>query len=230
MDEQIRNRLAKVREMTKSPNVNEAEKAMELLEKLLSKYNVTLQELTEASLAETLGAIEREYDPNPWSTLPIWQKHLANVLARYFHCISFYTQKLYNGKLKDTICFVGYESDRITCLETYKWLSTIIMKNARAIYGKAHSSAGNSYGLGVVHELQQKYWKPEPKPDDPKDSTEIAIVDTVKQWTSTNLNLGKAKQHKSNINGSAFNAGTALGKDLSLARQCGANTLRITAN
>src|SRR5574337_478381 len=79
----ILNKVKLLLNLANSPNPNEAENARALADKLISKYNITEEELAALDPKEFYGENEKLF-----STIGItgWKQQLALAIAKYFDC------------------------------------------------------------------------------------------------------------------------------------------------
>ena len=220
MDKKIIDKISKMIALSKD-NGNEGSTALEMAEKLMDTYGVSYQQIEESRLEDELGFIG-ETEGRQLSNIKHWEKVLAQVIAVHFGCMT-YIHKVRNAgthwKMKSAICFVGHESNRITCEYIYEWLKKAIRKEARKNVSSKYLI--DSYCYGACSALHTKYKAEKPY------GTGLVVVDAVQRYVNENLNLTSGRQRQVNVYSSASLKGAEFGKTISLNRQCKSDGLKL---
>lgn len=220
MEKKLLNKLNKLLALSKSPNINEGNLALEMAEKLMNENGISYSDLDKGNIENTLGSIDKEYMKFGVKNLLAWEKLLGIIIARNFDCM-FYTKETYrdepyHGRLCKIYAgsFIGHEANRRTSIIMYEWLHKLILKEGKKKYSKY--SEINSYCLGAVTELSKKYQKESSKEN--KSEKGLMVVNEVEQWAKDNLNM-KKKSLTLRSDPESFNSGKSLGSSLSLNKQ-----------
>lgn len=106
---------------------SEAENAMQRAREMLSKYNLTLQDVEsfrEEECGESVFTIKKAYQPS-------YSKFLARAMETLFSCdvVSLYTHD--NGNPRVRLLFIGVGPDAVLACQTYDFLYTHAKRKAR---------------------------------------------------------------------------------------------------
>jgi len=219
MEKKILDRINKLLALSKNPNVNEGNSAMEMAEKLMAENGISFSDLDASRLENDLGPINESDKKYRCHQFYPWEKSLSYIIAQHFGCIS-YTRTSYDGfyrgkpKKVYAIVFVGHESNRITAEIMYNWIRKLIAKQAKE---SVHSSEISSFCWGAVMALKAKY---EVKKSEIVSNCP-AVVDEVQKYVEENLNLKTKKSRAVSIYSGASEAGKKAGENISLNRQFG---------
>lgn len=219
MEKKLLDKLNKLLALSKSPNINEGNLALEMAEKLMNENGISYSDLDKENIADTLGAIGQEEVRNTTTAVEAWEKLLGQLIAKHFDCLYFTSvtkcgwyrsgsRKTYYAPL-----FIGHEANRRTAIIMFNWISKLIKKEARKRYSRW--SLQTSYSLGAVEQLSQKYKKETVEESNEKG---LMVVDEVEKWVSDNLKV-KTKSLSIRGDSESYNSGKALGDTLSLNKQ-----------
>lgn len=220
MEKKLLDKLNKLLALSKSPNVNEGNLALEMAEKLMNENGISYSDLDKGNIENTLGSIDKETMKFGVKNLLAWEKLLGKTIAEHFDCIFYtkvtYREELYHGRLCKIYAgaFIGHEANRRTSIIMYEWLHKLILKEGKKKYSRY--SDINSYCLGAVTELGEKYKKESSKEN--KSEKGLMVVNEVEQWTKENMTM-KTKSLTLRSNSESFDSGKSLGSSLSLNKQ-----------
>ena len=218
MNPKIISRINKLMALTSSSNENESAKAAEMALKLMEENGISAKDLDMANLENDLGPIDNEVLKHK-TKLPIWEKQLALVIAKYFDCVS-YTQKkshpTHYGWWVYGVGFVGHEANRITAITMFEWLRKAIAKEANQKF--TTNAYRNSFCIGCVQAIMDKY-NTEKKAD--YNETGLVIYDEVQSWIDNHMSMGKSKSRVPSVYSRAYASGREAGNNYSLNRQFG---------
>lgn len=229
MEKKLLERINKLLALSKSPEINEGNLAMEMAQKLMSENGISMSELNSCKLEEELGPISASENHFGTKKPKVWETILAHTIAEHFGCVSFISGKfrdeLYHGKLCRVwaMRFVGHEGNRVTCEIMYNWLHKLISKEARKSVSVAREI--DSFCYGAAEALEKKY----KKQYSDVVSNCPAVVDDVQKWVDDNLNLTSGKKRSLSIYDGASKSGQKMGEGLSLNKQFGLKQLEKIA-
>lgn len=221
MEKKILDRINKLLALSKNPNVNEGNSAMEMAEKLMSENGISYSDLDASKLENDLGPINTNEPSYKKGSISPWKRNLAQVIAEHFGCISFMSQKrsVFGSSTETAMMFLGHESNRITAEIMYDWLRKLIIRecNQKIKSGEIENREAMSFCMGVVMSLRAKYHT---------EKSDIvtncpAVVDEVQKFAEEKLNLKTAKARALSIYSGASQKGKEVGNNLSLNRQFG---------
>lgn len=149
----IQEKLTRILALTKSPNENEAQAAMEKLQQLLTKHNLELADLETQGQSKP-GIKEKSHDLGRAAFR--WKLNLAETIAEHFYCHPIIDYK------EKTVKFVGrpYNVDSLKML--YTWIIDQIKeisKQARYVWMEESGEHVDplrwqlNFGLGIVERL-----------------------------------------------------------------------------
>lgn len=107
---------------------SEAENAMQRAREMLSKYNLSLQDVesfTEEECSESVFTIKKAH-------LPSYSKVLANAMKKLFSCNVVASRKYENGAPRTRLTFVGVGPDAVLACQAYDFLYTHAKRKARS--------------------------------------------------------------------------------------------------
>lgn len=218
MNEKIIARINKLMALTSSSNKNESEKAAEMAFKLMEENNISMSDLKASNIKEELGEVGVSQVDSK-SRITFWEKQLGYVIATYFDSICFTITRHHPtiyGRYIHSMGFIGHESNRITCEIMYDWLRKTIKRESRKRF--SDYTQKQSFCLGVVQSLKEKYLKE--KQNENKNEKGLVIYDEVKRFAD-NMHMGLDKAKCPVLGSESFNAGRAMGSELSLNKQFG---------
>ena len=218
MNEKVISKINKLMALTKSSNKYESEKAAEMAFKLMEENGISSKDLDMANLENDLGAIDKSVTDHK-SQMPMWEKQLSSVIAKYFDCVSFINSKWHpykNWKLY-AAGFIGHEANRITAMTMYEWLRKAIQRDACKKFSTY--AYQQSYCIGIVQGLMEKYANE--KKNNYSGETGLVIYDEVQNWIKNNMNMKESKSRVPSVYSEAFHAGTQASANYSLNKQVG---------
>lgn len=218
MNEKIISKINKLMALTSSSNVHESAKAAEMAFKLMEENNISMNDLNVSNIKEELGEVGVSHVDSK-SRITFWEKQLSLVIASHFDSISFITTRPHPttyGRYVHSMGFIGHESNRITCELMYEWLRKTIKREARKKF--SDYAQKQSFCVGAVNSLKEKYNKE--KQNETKTETGLVIYDEVKQFAD-NMHMKTDNAKCPALGSESFNAGKAMGSELSLNRQFG---------
>jgi hypothetical protein len=148
MLEKVKKLLA-LGDASKNNSDEEAKSAMLMAQKLMAKYDISVEEVEEPKEQQ----YAHEMCEHKWDYA--YRIPLAHVLAKNFRCM------LYNhGK---RIVFMGHPSDAKICKATFEFAYQFIQRRGNSIYNKRYSmglptkGVFNSYATGFISGLQEAF-------------------------------------------------------------------------
>ena len=220
MEKKLLDKLNKLLALSKSPNINEGNLALEMAEKLMNENGISYSDLNKENIVDTLGTIDKEEVRSTTASIEPWEKILGQTIAKHFDCL-YVTSKQQNGWYNDgsrkiyyAPSFIGHEANRRTCIIMFNWISKLIRKEARKRYSRW--SLQSSYSLGAVQQLSEKYKKEEK--ENKENEKGLVVFNEVERWASENLKI-KNKNLSLRSDSESYNSGKALGDTLSLNKQ-----------
>ncbi|MCR3761435.1 DUF2786 domain-containing protein [Clostridium felsineum] len=155
MNNKIIEKIQKLLSLSESSNENEAKLAMIKAQELLIKYKLSLKEVTNYSVNNSI--IEEKVSKVSF-TKARWKGYLAKIIADNFGCYNYYKRRRTN-----TIIFFGKEEDIIICDIVLNYaIDSInsIVKRLKYEYSKKKISTKgieNDYALGFIDGLQESF-------------------------------------------------------------------------
>lgn len=141
MNEKIIEKIKKLFALSENnPNMEEAKNAALKAQKLLAQYNISSLDL-ERIKDETINTSTYEVGNGNK-----WKYRLGDIVGRNFRCKCFWYGR-------DTVAFYGYESDRLSAIETFKYLYKVghnMAKRYESKYRKEHGSANGVFNAYIV--------------------------------------------------------------------------------
>lgn len=224
MNNKIMDKINKLMALGTSPEEGEASTAMEMALRLMEENNISYADLDASKLEDELGPIgEERYDVFIVKSPSSWEKLLGKVIANHFDCIyvtsSKYRDELYRGKPCKIYSpnFIGHEGNRRTAMAMWQWLRKKIMEEARNVC--PYDLKG--FCSGVVMKLEEKYPIEKKETSTSSDSTELVVINNVREWADIHLNIKSGKALSIGGSSEAVNKGNKMGENLSLNRQFG---------
>lgn len=148
MLEKVKKLLA-LGDASKNNSDEEAKSAMLMAQKLMAKYDISVEEAEEPEEQQ----YAHEMCEHKWDYA--YRVPLAQVLAKNFRCM------VYNhGK---RIVFMGHPSDAKICKATFEFAYQFIQRRGNSIYNKRYSmgystkGVFNSYATGFIQGLQEAF-------------------------------------------------------------------------
>lgn len=207
--DKIKNKISNLLDLSESSNENEAALAIEMANKLLKKYNLSMSEV---SGEEASDIIEKEVIKCAWK----WETMLCGSLAKYNLCDSFFVTRKYTGR---GIVFVGTPENVEATIIMFKKIRKHFNHKARIQYTESFDR--NSYLLGVATTIRSKLYALIKNRNRSEDVTETALVviqDKAADYIS-DMNLKPAGRKQSTVNGQAYAAGQQAGHSAHLFKE-----------
>lgn len=212
-DQNIQTKIQKVIALMQGAQTEgELQAATCMLQKLLAKYNLTMEEVA--------GTTDQEVKDFQVLQTEKWQSYLARAIALNMRCEN-YTEIRWDsdkGKYVKKTVFVGLPEDVKVVIMSYD----ICQRSARKLYrswaqeyrkanylGTISTKLRKSWYLGFVHGIDSAL-------EEQKNSTqELALAlqtPTLVEEHMESLNLRKSKSRGCRVNDTAYNAGFESGK------------------
>jgi hypothetical protein len=233
--------VAKLRELSKSQNANEAAAAAAAAARIIDKFRISEAQLEAEMDAADREPVQNEEDPiitaNPKSTvIAQWKVNLANSLGRHF---GVYVLRVKRGgkQLQDIVTLTGRSSDVQVVRYFYDWLSKEVERlahKANIENGKGGASFTVTYKNGCVAgiDYQLREMKKEERPK--CDTAALVVLDSrLDESKKTRLALYdesfKVRQSGGGWGSdpNAFNRGHDDGKKINLGHHLGAGDGKV---
>lgn len=198
---------------SRNPSAHEAAAAMEMANKMMQQYNISLSEIQLEEMKAEKGV---EGEGIRKSKFKKWERTLSAVVSDFFCCGSY--TKFYWDKEKRSyfqrVVFYGAKDDVYMCEQTFSVLrKTIVRMSSENGY---ESSQKKSYCWGVVRALHDKVEQGN-KNSDPKCKDVMVIKNQVAtKYEEENLDLKAPRKSKVNIDDFAYFHGMKDGRNVSL--------------
>lgn len=124
----IKDKIAKLREMTSSPNPNEASIALEKMHNLLMEYNLSESEIVLKSEIMEESYVEGKAER-------VHESHLVAMIARYNLCGTYRKLGLEGGRKTFKIMIVGKEHNMVACRVMCDYVFEAMERGAKALKG-----------------------------------------------------------------------------------------------
>jgi hypothetical protein len=148
MNDEIISKIKKLRELSKSDNINEAAQAAKTADRLISKYRISEQEIGNHISEE----ISQDETPLYESARAIsWKYNLACIIAKHYSCYIYnHVGSSETGRKITRLVITGVKSDREIVHYMFNWLMFEIETLNKRNKGKGHLYC-NSYCTGAVN-------------------------------------------------------------------------------
>jgi len=231
--DRILKRVKKMMALANDDGATEGERdnALRMAHATLAKYNLTMMEADESGKEKR---VEDAVESRDWP----WARTMSHAIAHLFFCDYFYT-RMGRGKVKHY--FVGRADNVITAQEMMRYVERGILKES-ARYARNGGFAPRDFCKGashqVYHHCQQLRKDAEASsaaaPTVTSSGTALVLAslyDTEKAANCAFLEacgrrLKSAANREHRANSSAYSAGSAYGKSISLHRQVGDTHVR----
>lgn len=201
-----------------NPSQEEAESALLMAQKMLAKYNMTMEDvgsIDDEDFREVVNESVTDYSKTPW-----WHKSLSNTIAKNFKCKAI----TYKSSGYSSIRFVGFKDDVDVAREVFNYALEIANKKAlqytRKIRERGESTSGvrNDFLIGFIEGLETKFR--EQVSSDECLALAIVTPKEVTDYVDTKLNLRKARVNTINAGGNrdARNEGFKAGKSFNMIK------------
>jgi len=225
MDDKIINRVRKMLALSKDEAASEGERdnALRMAHATLAKYNLSMAAVDappeEARGSDVLRIRHR-----------MWMVTVHNAVAKLFFCHLFMSKR---GQYID-MTFVGKESNITTAKDIATYLCNSILKeNKNQISDQSWLASFNKGAASRIYERCLDLRKEADKAPEKATGTAIVLASLYKREEAANsdyirdvmkINLSTSKERRSNVHGSAYDAGRAYGGKLNLNRQVTGNS------
>lgn len=160
--ERIMSRIQKAMNLAKDEsNSNEAQNAMLMAQRLMTKYDIEMSEVSSQTKKEEKKEMVDESITNRGRT-PAWKASLAMVIGDNFKCYTYKNK----GNGSSSIYFLGMKNDVVLAKEMFDFATIILEKTVKKylyqekkIRGDKFYSTGlrNDYILGFISGLRDKF-------------------------------------------------------------------------
>jgi hypothetical protein len=154
MNDRIIDKLRKVMAMTQSPVEAEAQTAMEMLQRLLTQYNLEMADLEQRGAQTKPGITEQAHDLGKAAFN--WKLDLAETIAEHYYCWGMV------DRYSKTVKFVGRPDNVESLKMLYAWVIDQIKRISSEERKRWQEESGEhvdplrwqvNFGLGVVSRL-----------------------------------------------------------------------------
>ena len=148
MIEKVKKLLA-LGDTSKNSSDEEAKSAILMAQKLMAKYDISVEEVEEPEEQE----YSHEECEHKWDYA--YRIPLAHILAENFRCMLYVRDK--------RIVFMGHPADAKICKATFEFAYSFIMRRGSSIYNKRYSmglttkGVFNSYATGFLSGLREAF-------------------------------------------------------------------------
>jgi hypothetical protein len=156
VDSAIIEKIAKLRRLSTSSNINEAMAATKAAEKLIAEYRISEAGL-EMGSEENTHPVQKDEIPmyNTGRIIP-WKNSLAIMLAKHYGCACYNHTDFSSGRKVSNYTLVGRRDDTEICRYMFSWLSLEIDRLCKMnCKGEGHVFC-QSYCQGAVHGVYQQ--------------------------------------------------------------------------
>ena len=222
INQDIIEKVQKLLALGQSPNEHEAQRAIEHAQRLLLKYNMTMNDVKIAAddVKETI--IENG------KRASTWKSSLLNVIAEF----NYGTFLIYSGGGNFKYSVIAKEVNFIVIKNMYEYLVEAIDRMAKDYSGKGVREK-NSYRIGIVNglrirfvELQNERKQSGVQFEDGTQITALMVVSQEKQerqaiqtYFNENIKVVKTKKTASKLSAGAYSAGRNDAGKISLNSQ-----------
>lgn len=129
----ILDKLKKLKAMSGSSNEHEAQRAMEIMSKLMEKHDISAAMIKKIE-NQTATATEGEWKKPNTANLKNWEIRLASAIARLFNTkivVSGSHNNAWRYK-RNKILFVGVEGDCEIAIEMYDWVNSMLWTDSHS--------------------------------------------------------------------------------------------------
>lgn len=217
--EEVITKIQKLLALGQSPNENEAKLAMLNANKMLTKYNLSILDVS----AEEKNKDVTEFSFEIGKRVPKWKSALLNGICMTNFCKLVIT-KMHNSHF----VIIGKDCNIQVAFELYLYLSEAVEKWAKTHAGKG-TAAKNSYKIGMVMGLCERLdeVKKQAEKEGIEETTAVVVYNLHKQnekenWDYINNRFGKLSTSKSKTNisnGNEFIKGRNDSANISLNKQ-----------
>jgi hypothetical protein len=204
---------------------HERDNALKMVYKTLAAHNLSM---IDVSQHDQQKADPRDMRIEVGYSMP-WAKSIYNSIACLFFCKYFSGAKVNAWKSK--VHFVGRESNATTAVYMSQFIIDSLIKESRKMYGQDSSPEARAFALGAAHKISERCAalrkQSETDAAQATPGNALVMVDFYKQEKEANAmvivdngyTLKPSKAGKSTVNASAYDAGQAFGKNISLSVQ-----------
>jgi len=144
-EEKLIDKIKKLLALSKSPNESEAELAARRVHELLTKYNLSMDDIEEKEI--------REGNIISGRALKKWRHLLIDAVAKYYYCQSLqYTSN--SGYYR--MVFIGQKHNIFICKSMYEYLEKAILKECKIIHKNAKNTYRENFKIGMVIRISER--------------------------------------------------------------------------
>lgn len=153
MNEEILEKIKKLRQLSLSSNINEAAAAAKMADRIISKYRISESEINN-HLSED---IYQDSIPIYESARVItWKYNLATIIAKHYSCYIYNSADFATtGRKISKLMITGVKSDTEICRYMFTWLVFEIESLNKNNKGKGHLYC-NSFCTGAVNGIYEQ--------------------------------------------------------------------------
>lgn len=144
-EEKLIGKIQKLLALSKSPNKAEAELAAQRAHELLTKYNLSMDDVQEREI--------REFNIISGRNLKTWKHLLIDNVARYYYCKSLFYER---GSGYYRIVFIGQRHNIIVCKSMFDYLHKTILRESRSIHKNAKNKYREDFKLGMAVKISER--------------------------------------------------------------------------
>ena len=210
--------VRKLLALSNSPNENEAEIALAKAQRILTQYNLDLNEITD--LDPSCADMSREYVAG---SKYLWHFNLCAAISRFNYCKCIRHAGYYGTNVQYAI--LGRSINVGVVIELYNWITPQLLRLAEvamvtAPYGVHGMNYKTSFLLGCVSGIRERLKTQFERNLCELPKTQALIVRYDEENQEFQDSLYKKLKHvnmSSNVYHGAFSAGRAAAKDVSLS-------------
>jgi hypothetical protein len=220
---EILDKVAKLRALMTSDNINESTAAAAAAAKIIDKYRISEAELEMNEPATVGESIELEHEPLfEGIKLSTWRERLAATLAKHYGCAAWINNGCYHHK---AFRLCGRKSDVELVRYMFSWLSVEIDNKAIASCKGMGKNYSNSWRIGAVSGVSAQFANMRTELKKEQVSTALARIENrageADAFMRENLRLKRPQAQKSNFDYNAFRDGQTHGKSIHLGKSMG---------
>ena len=208
--------VRKLLALSASPNENEAEIAMAKAQRILTQYNLDLNEI--ADLDPSCADMSREYVSG---SKYLWHFNLCAALCRFNYCKCIRHAGYYGTNVQYAI--LGRSINVGVVIELFNWITPQLLRLAESLnipYGIHRTNYKTSFLLGCVSGIRERLKSQFERNICELPKTQALIVrydEENKAFQDSLYEKLKNVKMSSNVHHSAFSAGRTASKDVSLS-------------
>jgi len=208
IEKNIIEKINKLLALSKSPNKAEAELALKRAHDLLTKYNLSMDELEISEI--------NEFDCLSGRTLKKWRELLVIAIAKLYYCQSI-TDTYLDGYYRTA--FVGKEHNALIAKSMFGYLEKAILKESKKIHKNAKYKYRENFKLGMAMEIARRIYQIRNSQTNPDEKALIVTEDNLINQYLKDKNSQTEKFDLGKVKATAFAKGAQAGKKVSLNNQ-----------